>query len=159
METAITPHQFPDTRLAPWKDMDPVNLGDTSGTADYETTFRTPFSSVADQRLGARLHLGAITDAVILWVNGDKVIFDVNSSPDVVVDMTKYLNPAGDDNVVKVEVASTLYNRVRAEQDSIMTFGVAASVPGASFFNANSAKVYGLKGPVLIQWVEVVDVL
>uniref|UniRef100_L2G4G5 Secreted protein n=2 Tax=Colletotrichum fructicola (strain Nara gc5) TaxID=1213859 RepID=L2G4G5_COLFN len=159
METAITPHQFPDTRLAPWKDMDPVNLGDTSGTADYETTFRTPFSSVADQRLGARLHLGAITDAVILWVNGDKVIFDVNSSPDVVVDMTKYLNPAGDDNVVKVEVASTLYNRVRAEQDSIMTFGVAASVPGASFFNANPAKVYGLKGPVLIQWVEVVDVL
>ncbi|KAI8292556.1 hypothetical protein K4K60_003385 [Colletotrichum sp. SAR11_57] len=159
METAITPHQFPDIRLAPWKDMDPVNLGDTSGTADYETTFRTPFSSVADQRLGARLHLGAITDAVILWVNGDKVIFDVNSSPDVVVDMTKYLNPAGDDNVVKVEVASTLYNRVRAEQDSIMTFGVAASVPGASFFNANPAKVYGLKGPVLIQWVEVVDVL
>ncbi|KAI8240548.1 hypothetical protein K4K55_000673 [Colletotrichum sp. SAR 10_96] len=111
METAITPHRFPDTRLAPWKDMDPVNLGDTSGTADYETTFRTPFSSVADQRLGARLHLGAITDAVILWVNGDKVIFDVNSSPDVVVDITKYLNPAGADNVVKVEVASTLYNR------------------------------------------------
>ncbi|KAI8267686.1 hypothetical protein K4K58_007307 [Colletotrichum sp. SAR11_239] len=159
METAITPHQFPDIRLSPWKDMDPVNLGDTSGTADYETTFRTPFSSVVGQRLGARLHLGAITDAAILWVNGDKVIFDVNSSPDVVVDITKYLNPAGADNVVKVEVASTLYNRVRAEQGSIMTFGVAASVAGASFFKANPAKEYGLKGPVLVQWVEIVDVL
>ncbi|KAI8163904.1 hypothetical protein K4K49_001658 [Colletotrichum sp. SAR 10_70] len=156
METAITPHRFPDTRLAPWKDMDPVKLGDTSGTADYETTFRTPFSSVADQRLGARLHLGAITDAVILWVNSDKVIFDVNSSPDVVV---KYLNPAGADNVVKVEVASTLYNRIRSEQDNIMTFGVSASVAGASFFKANPAKEYGLRGLVSVQWVEIVDVL
>lgn len=139
--------------------MDPVNLGDTSGTADYETTFPTPFSSVTDQRLGARLHLGAITDAAILWVNGDKVIFNVNSSPDVVVDITNYLYPAGADNVVKVEVASTLYNRVRADQDSIMTFGVAASVAGASFFKANPTKEYGLKGPVSVQWVEVVDVL
>ncbi|KAI8298352.1 hypothetical protein K4K59_002862 [Colletotrichum sp. SAR11_240] len=46
METAITPHRFLDSRLASWKDMDPVNLGNTSGTADYVTTFRTPFSSV-----------------------------------------------------------------------------------------------------------------
>ncbi|KAI8209231.1 hypothetical protein K4K52_000667 [Colletotrichum sp. SAR 10_76] len=159
METAITPHRFLDSRLASWKDMHPVNLGNTSGTADYVTTFRTPFSSVEKQPLGAHLHLGAITDATLLWLNGDKVIFDVNSSPDVVVDITKYLNPAGADNVVKVEVASTLYNRVRAEQDSIMTFGVAVSVAGASFFNANPAKEHGLKGPVLIQWVEIVDVL
>ncbi|KAK2728329.1 hypothetical protein CKAH01_11126, partial [Colletotrichum kahawae] len=156
METAITPHRFPNSRLAPWN---PVNLGNTSGTADYETTFRTPFSSVAEQRLGARLHLGAITDATILWVNGDKVIFDVNSSPDVVVDITNYLSPAGADNVVKVEVASTLYNRVRAEQDSIMTFGVAASVAGASFFKANPAEAYGIEGPLSVQWVEVVGVL
>ncbi|KAJ4999991.1 hypothetical protein K4K48_003252 [Colletotrichum sp. SAR 10_66] len=159
METAITPHRFLDSRLASWKDMHPVNLGNTSGTADYVTTFRTPFSSVEKQPLGAHLHLGAITDATLLWVNRDKVIFDVNSSPDVVVDITKYLNPADANNVVKVEVASTLYNRVRAEQDSIMTFGVAASVAGASFFNANPTKEHGLKGPVLIQWVEVVDVL
>ncbi|KAH0429215.1 hypothetical protein CcaCcLH18_08567 [Colletotrichum camelliae] len=159
IETAITPHRFPNSRLAPWKDLDPVNLGNTSGTADYETTFRTPFSFVAEQRLGARLHLGATTDATILWVNGDKVIFDVNSSPDVVVDITNYLNPAGADNVVEVEVASTLYNRVRAEQDSIMTFGVAASVASASFFKANPAKAYGIEGPLSVQWVEVVDVL
>ncbi|KAF4921943.1 hypothetical protein CGCVW01_v005626 [Colletotrichum viniferum] len=153
--TRITAHLAPGTST----DMDPVNLGDTSGTADYETTFPTPFSSVADQRLGARLHLGAITDAAILWVNGDKVIFDVNSSPDLVVDITNYLNPAGANNVVKVEVASTLCNRVRADQDSTMTFGVAASVAGASFFKANPTKEYGLKGPVSVQWVEVVDVL
>ncbi|KAJ0363558.1 hypothetical protein COL26b_012904 [Colletotrichum chrysophilum] len=79
METAITPHRFLDSRLASWKDMDPVNLGNTSGTADYVTTFRTPFSSVEKQRLGAHLHLGTITDATLLWVNGDRVIFDVNS--------------------------------------------------------------------------------
>ncbi|KAF4879945.1 hypothetical protein CGCSCA1_v000966 [Colletotrichum siamense] len=159
METAITPHRFLDSRLASWKEMDPVNLGNTSGTADYVTSFRTPFSSVGKQRLGAHLHLGTITDATLLWVNGDKVIFDVNSSPDIVVDITNYLNPAGAKNAVKVEVASTLYNRIRAEQDSIMTFGVAVSVAGASFFNANPAKEHGLKGPVLIQWVEIVDVL
>ncbi|KAF0324101.1 secreted protein [Colletotrichum asianum] len=98
-------------------------------------------------------------ETAILWVNGDKVIFDVNSSPDVVVDITNYLNPAGADNVVKVEVASTLYNRIRAEQDNIMTFGVAASVAGASFFKANPAKEYGLRGPVSVPWVEIVDVL
>ncbi|KAF4809933.1 hypothetical protein CGCSCA5_v011015 [Colletotrichum siamense] len=105
METAVTPHRFLDSRLASWKDMDPVNLGNTSGTADYVTTFRTPFSSFEKQRLGAHLHLGAITDATLLWVSGDKVIFDVNSSPDVVVDITNYLNPAGAEDVVKVEVA------------------------------------------------------
>ncbi|KAK1637679.1 hypothetical protein BDP81DRAFT_393375 [Colletotrichum phormii] len=138
METAITPYRFLDSPLASWKDLDPVNLGNTSG---------------------ARLHLGAITDAKMLWVNNDRVILDVNSSPDVVVDITNYLNPAGADNVEKVEVASTLYNRVRAEQDSVMTFGVAASVAGASYFKANPAKEYGLRGPVSVQWVEVVDVL
>ncbi|EXF81412.1 hypothetical protein CFIO01_01074 [Colletotrichum fioriniae PJ7] len=160
METVVTAHRFPHSPLAPWKDLDPVNLGNTSGTAYYETTFRTPSSSIAAQRLGAHLHLGAITDATTLWVSDERVILDVNSSPDVVVDITDYLNPsAGADNVVKVEVASTLYNRVRAEQDSIVTFGVAASVAGASYFEAHPAGGYGLKGPVSVQWVEVVDVL
>ncbi|KAL2882292.1 hypothetical protein SGCOL_002561 [Colletotrichum sp. CLE4] len=159
METAITPYRFLDSPLASWKELDPVNLGSTSGTAEHETTFRTLPQSTAEQRLGARLHLGAITDATMLWVNGERVIFDVYSSPDVVVDITNYLNPAGAANVVKVEVASTLYNRVRAEQDNVMTFGVAASVAGASYFDANPAKENGLRGPVSIQWVEVVDVL
>ncbi|OHF01555.1 hypothetical protein CORC01_03045 [Colletotrichum orchidophilum] len=159
METAITPHQFLKHPLAPWKDLDPVNLGNSSGTADYETYFRTPSPSVTGQRLGARLHLGAITDATNLWVNDVRIILDVNSSPDVVVDITNCLNPAGVDNMVKVEVASTLYNRVRAEQDSIMTFGVSAAVTGSSYFEVNPAKEYGLKGPVSIQWVEVVNVI
>ncbi|KXH49842.1 hypothetical protein CSIM01_03979 [Colletotrichum simmondsii] len=160
MKTAITPHRFLNSPLAPWKDLDPVNLANTSGTADYETTFRTPSSSTAAQRLGAHLHLGAITDATTLWVNDERIILDVNSSPDVVVDITNYLNSSeGADNVVMVEVASTLYNRVRAEQDSIMTSGGAASRAGASYFKAHPAEEYGLKGPVSIQWVEVVDVL
>ncbi|KAK7452589.1 hypothetical protein CaCOL14_004502 [Colletotrichum acutatum] len=160
METVITPHRFLNSPLAPWKDLDPVNLSNTSGTADYETTFRTLSSSTAEQRLGAHLHLGAITDATTLWVNDGSVILDVNSSPDVVIDITDYLNPsAGAHNLVKVEVASTLYNRVRAEQDSIMTFGSAASVAGASYFKAHPAEEYGLKGPGSVQWVETVDVL
>ncbi|KXH64066.1 hypothetical protein CSAL01_01313 [Colletotrichum salicis] len=114
-ETAITPYRFLDSPLASWKDLDPVNMGNTSGTAEYEATFWTLLRSTAEQRVGARLHPSAITDATMLWVNNDRVILDVNSSPDVVADITNYLNPAGADNVVKVEVASTLYNSVRAE--------------------------------------------
>ncbi|KAF4780148.1 secreted protein [Colletotrichum scovillei] len=160
METAVTPYRFPNSPLAPWKDLDPVNLSNTSGTATYETTFRTPSSSTAAQRLGAHLHLGAIIDAMTLWVNDERIILDVNSSPDVVVDITSYLNPSeGADNVVLVEVASTLYNRVRPEQDSIMTSGGAASRAGASYFEAHPAEEYVLKGPVSVQWVKVVDIL
>ncbi|KAK1453408.1 hypothetical protein CMEL01_05067 [Colletotrichum melonis] len=160
METAITPYRFLNSPLAPWKDLDPVNLANTSGTADYEAAFQTPFYPTAVQRIGAHLHLGAITDATALWVNDERIVLDVNSSPDVVVDITNYLNPSeGADNVVMVEVASTLYNRVRAEQDSIMTSGGAASVAGANYFKAHPAEEYGLKGPVSVQWVEVVDVL
>ncbi|KAL0933305.1 uncharacterized protein CTRU02_212268 [Colletotrichum truncatum] len=156
MKTVITQHSFKNSSLIPWKDLDPINLRDTSGTADYRTTFSTPLT-VADQKLGARLHLGPIVDSPRLWVNGARLSIDLTSADDIVVDITNHLAPSMR-NEIRIEVASTLYNRVRAEQDSIWTFGSAASVAGASYYDANPSKPHGLVGPAFVEWVEVVGI-
>ncbi|KAH7176035.1 hypothetical protein EDB81DRAFT_897022, partial [Dactylonectria macrodidyma] len=155
MKTVVTQHSFPNSSLAPWKDLDPANLGDTSGTADYVATFETP-STASNQQLGARLHLGPITDSVRLWVNAARVSADLTSAGDIVVDITNELAPPGKNNEIRIEAASTLYNRVRAEKDSIWTFGSAASVAAGAYYEANLPLSYGLVGPVFIEWVQLV---
>ncbi|KAM0322963.1 hypothetical protein ACHAQA_009062 [Verticillium albo-atrum] len=157
IKTVVTQHHFPNSALVPWKELDAATMENISGTADYLTNFDMPVLSTK-KNLGARLHLGPITDSVRVWVNGARVTVDMTGVSDVVLDITNYLAPRGTDNELRAEVASTLYNRVRADSDAIWTIGSPASAAAGAYYKAHPPMAHGLVGPVFIEWVEVVSV-
>ncbi|KAI1360749.1 hypothetical protein F5Y08DRAFT_348515 [Xylaria arbuscula] len=160
METAITIHNFLNSTLASWGSLHPEALKDASGIAEYVVEFTTPASGTASRQLGARLHLGTVTDSVRVWMNGNQLPpIDVTSTSDVALDITRFITAAGETNHLHVELASTLYNHVRANADEIWTFGVAATLGNAAYYEANPPLDYGLVGPVWVEWLEIVEVI
>ncbi|KAJ2987274.1 hypothetical protein NUW58_g4599 [Xylaria curta] len=160
METAITIHAFPNSKLVSWKNLDPEALTNASGIADYVVGFTTPASGNAHRQIGAQLHLGAITDSVRVWMNGDQLPpIDVTRASDMVLDISNYLAPEGKTNQLRVELASTLYNYVRTNADEIWTFGVPATLGNSAYYEANPPLDYGLVGPVWVEWLEIVEVV
>ncbi|OHF01780.1 hypothetical protein CORC01_02971 [Colletotrichum orchidophilum] len=53
MEAVITPHRFRNSRLAPWKDLDAVNLGQHKRHGGLRDHVAEPFSSIIIIRRGA----------------------------------------------------------------------------------------------------------
>ncbi|KAI0840100.1 hypothetical protein F5Y06DRAFT_263644 [Hypoxylon sp. FL0890] len=160
MDTAVKSYSYQNRELAAWKDLDPETLTNTSGIGDYSITFDTPSAGTPQQRLGARVHLGPVKDSIRLWMNGNRLPpVDLTGSPDLVVDITDHLAAAGQSNELRVELASTLYNRLRAEKDTISTSGIPASLSNAEYYTENPPRDYGLLGPAWIEWLEIVEVL
>ncbi|KAI1415147.1 hypothetical protein F5Y13DRAFT_178211 [Hypoxylon sp. FL1857] len=160
MDTAVKSHHYKDRELVAWKELDPETLTNTSGTADYSVEFDMPSTRSPQQRLGGRIHLGPIKDSIRVWMNGNRLPpVDLTSSPDIVVDITDHLAAAGQSNKLRVELVSTLYNRVRAEKDMIWTFGIPASLANNAYFEENPPRDYGLVGPAWVEWLEIVEVV
>ncbi|KAI0533554.1 hypothetical protein GGR58DRAFT_109359 [Xylaria digitata] len=160
METAITTHTFTNSKLVSWKNLDPEALTNASGIADYAIEFTTPDSSNTHRQLGVRLHLGTVADSVRVWMNGNRLPpIDVTSAADMILDISNYVAAAGETNQLRVELASTLYNYVRANADEIWTFGVPAALVNAAYYEANPPLDYGLVGPAWVEWLEIVEVV
>ncbi|KAI9148741.1 hypothetical protein HJFPF1_10783 [Paramyrothecium foliicola] len=156
LETVVTLHTYINSHIAAWKELDPSNLLNTSGTADYSTSIHTPFTN--QTKIGARLHLGPISDSVRIWDNGSLLPpVDLNRSPDILVDITGFLAHPGNENRIHIEAVSALFNRLRAEADQIWTFGISASFANGPYLRDALPESCGISGPVWIEWVEIRD--
>jgi hypothetical protein len=108
-ETKKTPVRVGTTRLIPWKDI--PGLGpEVSGVGFYETKVSLP-KDWNPQVLGARLELASTNgNSAAVYVNGRKgPAYDFNAKT---VDVSALLVPG--ENTIKVEVSSTLNNRLKA---------------------------------------------
>ncbi|MGW4488523.1 glycosyl hydrolase [Amycolatopsis sp. NPDC004368] len=126
------------TRLIPWKDMaftaqQPATV---SGVGTYTTTFRLPASWNASN--GAYLTIGSTGGALAqVWVNDHKITgYDFVAGR---VDVSAALKPGT--NTVRIEVASSLRNQMRAL--GYPDLPAATTVAGA-------VAAYGLQGTVTL---------
>lgn len=146
--------------LAPWNEL---QLANVSGVGTYTTSFSAP---PIDAKLGARLHLGYVRDSVVVWLNGEQVShFDHHGGQDTVVDLPTFYAKASDGestvNELKVEVRTTLLNRVKAEKDNIRSMGgpPGSQTGSGSIYDTHPVQRNGLLGPVWIEWLNVARVI
>lgn len=164
METDVTWHNYTNTTLAPWTELadgEGGTLAGVSGVGTYRTTFVTPASSGGEGEevgLGAVLSLGPVANSMRAWVNGVSVgPLDVAGA---VADVSGLIRGgAGEVNEVVVEVTTTLFNRIKADGNATWSVGVTANEENDAYYEVNAAKVYGLLGPVVVEWVGVVGVV
>ncbi len=107
-----------------------AGLEDVSGIGRYRTTIDLGTDWTSDD--GATLELGEVNDTFVVRVNGQQLA--ACDPLDPVVDLGHSLLPGT--NVIEVEVASTLLNRLRVVTPAV--YGVA------------SRQAYGLVGPVRV---------
>lgn len=112
--------------LLPWSQI--PELADSAGLGRYRTTVSLPADWTSSH--GANLELGTVSDTFRVTVNGTRLAPADRLHP--VVDLGGHLRPGT--NVIEVEVATPLINRLRVSQPSV--FGTA------------TRQAYGLSGPV-----------
>jgi hypothetical protein len=112
--------------LLPWSQI--PELADSAGIGRYRTTVSLPADWTSAH--GAHLELGTVSDTFRVTVNGTRLAPCDRLHP--VVDLGGHLRPGS--NVIEVEVATPLINRLRVSRPSV--FGTA------------TRQAYGLSGPV-----------
>ncbi len=125
-DTVIVRHELKLDTLVPWSEL--PQLADVSGVGRYSTTVE--LGSEWARHHGAYLNLGEFIDTAQVIVNGQPLPPVDFMNP--IVDIGPALRPGS--NVIEVEVASTLLNRLR--------------VASPDAFGGSSRQRYGLMGPV-----------
>ncbi|MFE0521843.1 glycosyl hydrolase [Streptomyces sp. NPDC058954] len=119
--------------LAPWSRI--PELADSAGIGRYRTTITLPEHWTSSY--GAVLELGQVSDTFRVTVNGTRVPPVDRLHP--VVDVGRHLR--GGDNIIEVEVATPLINRLRVAQPAV--------------FGTTARQDHGLVGPVrLVPYVQ-----
>lgn len=157
ISTAVTVHKYPKTALLSWIQLDPENLTNVSGLGHYNTSFTAPSAS-SERALGALLQLVPQNDSFAINING-VVLPSTSYVADTVMDITNHVNwpteTSPGTNILQIDVATTLFNRLRSETNHTWSMGTA---PDDQLYSARAYENYGLKGPVWIEWVELVDI-
>lgn len=165
LDTVFEVHRYPQTELAYWRDLDRDILASVSGVGRYSAHFASPCEHT-DQKLGARLHLGEIRNSARIWLNGvllPSVVHQSNNQS--VIDVTDHVKwscgalPV--ENLLEVEVSTTLLNRVQADANETVSMGSSAGDPrgAGTRYEMIPPSNYGLMGPVWVEWVEIVDLV
>ena len=116
------------TALAPWSEL---GMDDVAGVGDYRSTF-TIDENWRPGTGGVTLSLGSVLDTFRVWVNSIPVTgVDLT---DTTIDISRYVREGR--NTLRVEVASTLINRLRVTRPDV--YGVIG------------VQNYGLMGPVTV---------
>ncbi|KAL4732950.1 hypothetical protein BDV11DRAFT_176163 [Aspergillus similis] len=144
IETQVSIHRFKSHYLLPWKNIS-SELENVSGIGTYTTNFTVP--DIED--IGAYLSVGPIFNTLRVWVNG--YLVGPFAADNAAVDISNHIR-GGKTNNVKIEVSTTLYNRVRAEMNATMCMGYLLPSMAPDYASAGS-QPYGLMGPVFIDWV------
>ncbi|GFF41933.1 hypothetical protein IFM58399_06440 [Aspergillus lentulus] len=144
IRTQISTHKFKNQTLLPWKSISP-ELENVSGIGTYTTNFTVP--DIED--IGAYLSVGPIFNTLRVWVNG--CLVGPFAADNAAVDISNHIR-RGETNNVKVEVSTTLYNRIRAEMNATMCMGSLLPLTAPNYASAGSQS-YGLMGPVVLDWV------
>jgi hypothetical protein len=100
-------HTLTDVALKSWSEITAIQ--DAVGIGTYTTTFQAPAGVQAG---GALLDLGAVSGSFRVWVNGRSV--PPAEQLGTVVDLGSLVRPG--QNTVRVQVASTLLNRLRVHR-------------------------------------------
>lgn len=127
--------------LQPWSEISGAQ--NVSGVGTYTATFQVPRVTSKDSI--AVLQLGPVLNTIRAWVN-DKQLPAIDIY-DAQIDVSDYL--VAGTNTIRVEVASTLFNAVKARVDYVKANGVGPAAPALYTF-ADWQK-HGLIGPVSIK--------
>ncbi len=141
IEAQISVHKLSNQSLLPWKDISP-ELKSVSGIGTYSTNFTIP--NVKD--IGAYLSVSPIFNTLHAWVNGHQL--SPFAADNAKMDISKYIR-RGKINNIKVEVSTTLYNRLRAEMNATLLMGYPLSLMAPSYASAGN-QPFGLLGPMVI---------
>lgn len=144
IETLITLQKFQDQPLKPWQDLIKT-LENVSGVGTYTTSFKVP--DIPD--IGAYLTVGPIFNTMRVWVNGN--LLPTYPADNSKMDISDFIS-RGKENFIKIEVTTTLYNRLRADADKLLAIGMPLSMMAPTFADGERQN-YGVLGPVLIDWV------
>lgn len=151
IENKITNHTFNNVALVPWSQISAA-LRPVSGIGHYTATFGPPSDANFTSLVGY-INLPPTQHTVRVYLNG------------------KWLGPIDPVNPVlplkglqknklyelRIDVSTTLFNRVKAEADSIWMVGQVASKATTKYSTAPYEE-YGLVGSVSIDWGYMVDV-
>ncbi|EKJ72346.1 hypothetical protein FPSE_07466 [Fusarium pseudograminearum CS3096] len=127
--------------LKPWSEI--PGAQNVSGVGTYTTTFQVPRVPVKDSI--AVLQFGPVLNTIQAWVNDKQLpVIDIY---DAQVDVSDYL--VSGSNTIRVEVASTLFNAVKARVNYVKANGIGPAAP-ALYTSADWQK-HGLVGPVSLK--------
>ncbi|KAL1608594.1 hypothetical protein SLS60_003538 [Paraconiothyrium brasiliense] len=151
IKNEITNHTFANVSLIPWSQID-ASLQNVSGIGHYIATFELP-SDVDVSSLVGYLKLPIIQHTARLFLNGKWLgpIDPVNPTVPL-----KGLQK-GKLYELRIDVSTTLFNRVKSEAELVWMVGQVAGHKTAKYGSTPHEK-YGLKGSVSIDWGYGVDV-
>ncbi|KAG5762945.1 hypothetical protein H9Q72_008957 [Fusarium xylarioides] len=129
------------TILKPWSEISGAK--NTSGVGTYTATFQVP--RVLSRDSIAVLQLGPVLNTIRAWVN-DKQLPAIDIY-DAQVDISDYLVKGS--NKIRVEVASTLFNAVKARVNYVKANGIGPAAP--VLYTSADWQKHGLIGPVSIK--------
>ncbi|KAG5808664.1 hypothetical protein H9Q74_011967 [Fusarium xylarioides] len=127
--------------LKPWSEISGAQ--NVSGVGTYTATFQVP--RVPSKYSIAVLHFGPVLNTIRAWVN-DKQLPAIDIY-DAQVDVSDYLVKGS--NTIRVEVASTLFNAVKARVDNVKANGIGPAAP--VLYTSADWQKHGLIGPVSIK--------
>ncbi|KAF6530435.1 hypothetical protein HZS61_001747 [Fusarium oxysporum f. sp. conglutinans] len=127
--------------LKPWSEISGAQ--NVSGVGTYTATFQVPRVTSKDSI--AVLQLGPVLNTIRAWVN-DKQLPTIDIY-DAQIDVSDYL--VAGRNTIRVEVASTLFNAVKARVDYVKANGVGPAA--TALYTFADWQKHGLIGPVSIK--------
>ncbi|TLS30036.1 hypothetical protein PpBr36_02246 [Pyricularia pennisetigena] len=129
--------------LVPWSQVPAAQ--NVSGVGIYTATFTRPaVGQLAGEDVMTMMDFGPVLNTLRAWVNDKQLpAVDVSAAQ---VDISPYV--VSGQNSVRVEVASTLFNAVKARIDGVKNFGLGPNVP--QFYTAVDWQRHGLVGPVQV---------
>lgn len=133
----------PQTELTEWSSID--GLKDVSGVGIYTTDFMLPTNYFHDaDQTTVLIHFGPILNTIRAWVNGKQLPpIDIANAQ---VGVSDFLFQ--ERNVIRIEVASNLFNAVKARKDWIQSLGQRPLFP--ENYEVDS-QPFGLLGPVVLK--------
>ncbi|CVK84497.1 uncharacterized protein FPRN_01978 [Fusarium proliferatum] len=129
------------TTLKPWSEISGAQ--NVSGVGTYTATFNV--TRVPSKDSITVLQFGPVLNTFRAWVN-DKQLPAINIY-DAQVDVSDYLVKGT--NTIRVEVASTLFNAVKARVDYVKANGIGPAAP--ILYTSADWQKHGLIGPVFIK--------
>lgn len=160
VDKEIAVFEYSESPPLPWAELDSGVLTSASGLGRYSTNFTTP-TTTEGRVLGARLHLGKQEDSTRVKVNGEDVALvglsqGTSASIDISAQVNWPRNASSVSNELTIEVATTLFNRIRSETNITWSMG---TWPDSELYAAKPLEKHGLQGPVWIEWLEVADLV
>lgn len=151
IENEITNHTFNNVSLVPWHQIS-ASLQPVSGIGRYTAHFGLPSDADSSPIVGY-LNLPTVQHTARVYLN-DKWMGPIDPvNPVILLEGLE----RGKVYELKIDVSTTLFNRVKAEADLVWMVGQVASKV-APKYGTMAYESYGLVGSVFIEWGYVVDV-